>query len=277
VNEEQFDCDFVRDLLPAYAGQSASAKTNAIVEGHIPDCPACREELEGLQESGARALQIGQDVLGKVKKKHSKKHRRTVLLSILLSIIGVIGIAALLFGVRVPVTLTSGDIELSNDYSWADGGDGIDAEWRGLSRGFHMEYRHKPWTPLMSEWSDVHYDNATGTQTEYTFYSITPRLVDCLLSPFTSKRNPRMTGYSRDVPMVRDENQQCQPKYPNVIWKVYYYNHRDEDVLKQVVFPEGLEGSRESLLNSDGSLKPEIAEIATLLWEGPVEVDLERQ
>ena len=274
MNEEQFDCEFVRDLLPAYAGQSASAKTNAIVEGHIQDCTPCLEELESLRESDARAQQIGRGVLEKYNKRRSKKYRRTVFLSVALSLAGVIGIAVLLFGVRVPVTLTLDDIELRNDYSYVDGDDGLGTDWQGISRGFHMEYHRKPWTPYMNEWSNVRYDDTTGTMTEYTFYNIAPRLVDVLLSPFTA-RNTRMIGYSRDVPMTRDEDGQCQPKHPNVVWKVYYYPYSAEEVLYDIVFPEGVKGPdprpRESLLDSEGNLKPEIAEIATLLWEGPVD------
>jgi hypothetical protein len=272
MNGEQLDCEIVRDLLPAYAGQSAGAKSSALVEAHLQSCDACREELENLREGDAQALRIGREVLEKINKRHSKQYRRGVLRAALISLAAVIAAAALLFGLRVPVTLTSDDIELRNDYSWASGDGGVGAaDWRGLSRGFHMEYHHKPWTPFMNEWSNAHYDDATGTQTEYTFYNIAPRLVDVLLSPFTAGAYPRMIGYSRDEPIAQDEDGQWQPKYPNVVWKVYYYQRRDEDVLRRSVFPEGYGGPRESLLDSEGNLKPEVAEVATLLWEGPVE------
>jgi len=275
MNEELLDCEIVRDLLPAYAGQTAGAKSSALVEAHLETCGACREELESLREGGregdAQALRIGREVLGKINKRHSKQYRRGVVRAVLISLAAVIGITGLLFGVRVPVTLTSDDIELSNDYSWASGGDDGGADWRGLCRGFHMEYHHKPWTPFTNMWADVHFDDATGTETEYTFYTISPRLLDVLVSPVTMVSYPRSIGYSRDEPMIRDEDGQCQPKYPNVIWKVYYLNSRDEDVMQKVVFPEGYRGPRERFLDSEGNLKPEIAQVATLLWEGPVE------
>ena len=38
-------CDVIRDLLPLYPDQAASADTVALVEEHLASCPACREEL----------------------------------------------------------------------------------------------------------------------------------------------------------------------------------------------------------------------------------------
>ena len=276
MNEEQFDCEFVRDLLPAYAGQSASAKTNAIVEAHIRDCPICREEFEGLQESDARALQIGRGVMERYNKKHSKKYRRSVLLTILLSLVGAAGIAVLLFNVRVPVTLSLDDMELHSGFHFDD----VESQGKVQTVGmldFSMEYYRRPWAKQVMELTSRHYDDATGTLTEATFYNISPRLVDVLLSPIIPPgRNLwgyplRVDAYSLDISLVQGEDGNMQPKYPNVVWKVYYYQHRDEDIMTRTLFPEGHNGPRQSLLDSDGNLKPEIVEIATLLWEGPVE------
>ena len=41
----KLSCDVIRDLLPLYADQAASAGTAALVEEHLASCPACREEL----------------------------------------------------------------------------------------------------------------------------------------------------------------------------------------------------------------------------------------
>jgi hypothetical protein len=267
VNEELFDCEIMRDLLPAYAGQSAGAKSSALVETHLQTCAACREELESLRESDARALQIGREVLEKFNRRHSKKYRRAVLRAVLISLAAVIGIAALLFAVRVPVTLTLDDIELNSFQSISPGDDEHATGWLD----FTLYYHRMPGTPYINEWSATHLDDATGTLTEYTFYNVSPRLVDALLSPIAFSYYSRGDGYSFEVPLVQSEDGQWQPKYPNVIWKVYYYQSRDEDVLYNTVFSEGREGPRQSLLDSEGNLKPEIVEIATLLWEGPVE------
>ena len=34
-------CDVIRDLLPLYTDQAASADTVALVEEHLASCPAC--------------------------------------------------------------------------------------------------------------------------------------------------------------------------------------------------------------------------------------------
>ena len=274
MNEEQFDCEFVRDLLPAYAGQSASAKTNAIVEGHIQDCTPCLEELESLRESDAHALQIGQGVLEKYNKRRSKKYRRSLLLTILFSLASAAGIAVLLFNVRVPVTLTLDDMWLRSGFHFDF--DDTENQTVGMLE-FSMEYIRRPWARQVEELTSRHYDDATGTLTEATFYNVSPRLVDVLLSPIIPPgRNLwgyplRVDAYSLDVPLVQGEDGQMQSKYPNVIWKVHYYQHRDEAIMTRTLFPDGHNGPRQSLLDSEGNLKPEIAEIATLLWEGPVE------
>jgi len=270
VNEALYDCEIVRDLLLAYAGQSAGAKTIALVEMHLETCASCREELESLRDNDAQATQIGQEVLAKFNKRHSKKYKRAVLRAALLSLTAVIVVSALLFGVRVPVAITRGDIELTSNQSIDPRDDEFSVGWIY----FNMFYYRLPGTPYMNVWGSTHYDNTTGTQTEYTFYNINPRLVDVLLSPF-GRFYSRSSGYSRENPVVQDEEGQWQPKYPNVIWKVYYYQSRDEGVLYDTVFAEGREGPRQSLLDSEGNLKPEVAEIATLLWEGPVKDDPE--
>lgn len=40
-----FNCDIVRDLLPSYVDRLTSAATNAAVEAHLTECPACSEML----------------------------------------------------------------------------------------------------------------------------------------------------------------------------------------------------------------------------------------
>ena len=44
------ECDVIRDLLPLYADDACSAKSRALVEEHLDECPACSEMLQRLQE-----------------------------------------------------------------------------------------------------------------------------------------------------------------------------------------------------------------------------------
>lgn len=273
MNEALYDCEVVRDLLPAYAGQSAGAKSSAMVEAHLRTCPTCRAELESLRENDVHALQIGREVLEKFNKKHSKKYKRAVLRAVLISLASVVAAAALLFAVRVPVTLDLDDMELNSGFYFDD----VDNKTVGML-DFSMKYNRRPWAKQVGELTSRHYDDATSTLTEATFYNISPRLVDILLSPFIPSGHSlwgypdRSDAYSLDIPLVQGEDGQMQSKYPNVVWKVYYYQHRDEDIMTRTLFPKGHDGPRQSLLDSKGNLKPEIAEVVTLLWEGPVDV-----
>ena len=45
----KLSCAVAADLLPLYAEKMTSAETNALVEEHLRECPACRKRLEELQ------------------------------------------------------------------------------------------------------------------------------------------------------------------------------------------------------------------------------------
>lgn len=44
------DCAIIRDLLPLYAEHVTSPASTALVEEHLKECPACRKELEQMQQ-----------------------------------------------------------------------------------------------------------------------------------------------------------------------------------------------------------------------------------
>jgi len=46
----KISCDTARDLLPLYVDDILSADSRALVEGHLPACPPCSEELEALRK-----------------------------------------------------------------------------------------------------------------------------------------------------------------------------------------------------------------------------------
>lgn len=45
----KLECDVIRDLLPLYAEKLASPASSALVEQHLAECPACRAELEQME------------------------------------------------------------------------------------------------------------------------------------------------------------------------------------------------------------------------------------
>ncbi|MBR3174913.1 MAG: zf-HC2 domain-containing protein, partial [Oscillospiraceae bacterium] len=38
----KYDCDVIRDLLPLYADKACSERSREMVEGHLEECPDCR-------------------------------------------------------------------------------------------------------------------------------------------------------------------------------------------------------------------------------------------
>ena len=58
----KMDCDVIRDILPLYADEACSDKSRALVEEHLGECEACREELAKMRatelESGMRRERI---------------------------------------------------------------------------------------------------------------------------------------------------------------------------------------------------------------------------
>ena len=45
------DCEIVRDLLPLYADDVCSPSSRELVEGHVRECPACRDIMMKLMDS----------------------------------------------------------------------------------------------------------------------------------------------------------------------------------------------------------------------------------
>ena len=50
------DCEVIRDLLPLYADDVCSDGSRRLIEEHLPECPACSEELKKLR---SRDLETG--------------------------------------------------------------------------------------------------------------------------------------------------------------------------------------------------------------------------
>jgi len=61
----QYDCEMVKDLLPLYHDRVCSLASKGIVEAHVAECPACREELRrlGVDVVDLRLQQARNDVV----------------------------------------------------------------------------------------------------------------------------------------------------------------------------------------------------------------------
>ncbi len=51
----KISCEVIRDLLPLYHDDVCSAESRRLVDEHLTDCPACREELKSFETEPAKA------------------------------------------------------------------------------------------------------------------------------------------------------------------------------------------------------------------------------
>ena len=47
----KIDCEVIRDILPLYADDACSEKSRQMVDEHLEECSACREELERIRKT----------------------------------------------------------------------------------------------------------------------------------------------------------------------------------------------------------------------------------
>ena len=99
-------CDVIRDLLPLYTDQAASADTVALVEEHLASCPACREEL-GRLGTALPAEPEGVEPLRRFKRRW---RRRQVLIAVTAAVVT----AAVAGGIFLTCFWGRGELEQGN-------------------------------------------------------------------------------------------------------------------------------------------------------------------
>ncbi len=82
-------CDVIRDLLPLYAEDLASADSRALIEAHLDNCPECQKELAALSTSVTVPIEAEADAapLLQIKKRLHKKRLQTGMLFALLAFV----------------------------------------------------------------------------------------------------------------------------------------------------------------------------------------------
>ena len=50
----KIDCEVIRDILPLYADDACSEKSRQMVDEHLEECSACREQLERIRKTEMR-------------------------------------------------------------------------------------------------------------------------------------------------------------------------------------------------------------------------------
>lgn len=90
----KLSCAVAADLLPLYAEKMTSAETNALVEEHLRECPACRKRLEELQAPAVMPVDADAMPLKKLQKVVRRRRRAAVWTAVLLSL----AVAVAVFG-----------------------------------------------------------------------------------------------------------------------------------------------------------------------------------
>ncbi|MCD7829242.1 MAG: zf-HC2 domain-containing protein [Clostridiales bacterium] len=77
-------CNIIRDLLPLYAEGEASADTQALVEEHLAECPACAAQLEELKAPLAVPLETEQRIMARLRRKRRNRLIRNGIIAVIL-------------------------------------------------------------------------------------------------------------------------------------------------------------------------------------------------
>ncbi len=83
-------CNIIRDLLPLYAEGEASADTQALVEEHLAECPACAAQLEELKAPLAVPPETEQRIMARLRRKRRNRLIRNVIIAVILVVLLVV-------------------------------------------------------------------------------------------------------------------------------------------------------------------------------------------
>ena len=96
----KLSCAVAADLLPLYAEKMTSAETNALVEEHLRECPACRKRLEELQTPAVLPPDTDVAPLKTLQRAVRRKRRAAVWAAVLLSLAVAVAVFGLLSAPR---------------------------------------------------------------------------------------------------------------------------------------------------------------------------------
>lgn len=83
-------CNIIRDLLPLYAEGEASADTQALVEEHLAECPACAAQLEELKAPLAVPPETEQRIMARLRRKRRNRLIRNGIIAVILVVLLVV-------------------------------------------------------------------------------------------------------------------------------------------------------------------------------------------
>lgn len=83
----KIECEVIQDILPLYAEDIVSDESRKLIESHLKDCSDCQQELAAMQNEDEIPLDINSNGLKLVKEKLFKDKFKSVIFSILLTLI----------------------------------------------------------------------------------------------------------------------------------------------------------------------------------------------
>lgn len=107
------DCNIIRDLLPSYVDKLTSDESNAAIEEHIKNCPACKEILENMKKA-ANGSETQTEEIDYLKKHKRNARKNTIVTAIILIALFAIVLVELLAHLIPLQGATKSDL---NDYS----------------------------------------------------------------------------------------------------------------------------------------------------------------
>ena len=105
-------CEIIRDLLPLYCDELCSQESRQEIETHLGQCKACQDYLEEMRGQSVPApsapdAEVEAKVLRGVKRKFSRRRRRSILIAVAVMLVFSVGLVGAA-DVERPVPYTDG-------------------------------------------------------------------------------------------------------------------------------------------------------------------------
>lgn len=161
----KISCNVIRDILPLYAEEMASADTRKMVDEHISTCESCRKQMDEMTISNYNPIDIDTAPLRKLKSNLRKKKILTILFSAMLTmVVAVVVIAYLTAPEYLPYSESVVSITENDDgtvlASFGDGVSGYEISHHLAEEGSGYVYNITVWDTIWNRiFSKSHMDN----------------------------------------------------------------------------------------------------------------------
>ena len=196
-SDKRLPCELVRDVLPLYVDEAVNEVTADLVKEHIDECDACREEyrnfmaeVPGTEEKSRTTKEKFRQMVDQQK----RKHKRNILLAILISCVLVCTLEFVLTRVTI-VPMHAKDLEVDRVYR-------IES---ALGDSFYLRYKiqvyeYSAWYP------EISYPDDKSVRIDF-----------CVKKPvFSRKSLDKKSSFDEFIPV----NESCEKLYlgDTLVW-----------------------------------------------------------